>query len=50
MPPCQDCTTEAWYNVQVAEPELRRVYDPERINRALALAIAEPDDDADPEP
>jgi hypothetical protein len=35
--------------VQVAEPEPRRVYDPERINRALALAIAEPDDDVDPE-
>jgi hypothetical protein len=36
--------------VQAAEPEPRRVYDPERINRALALAIAEPENDEDPVP
>lgn len=45
-----------WYEdddgnlVQVAEPEPRRVYDLARINRALALAIAEPDDDGGPVP
>jgi hypothetical protein len=42
-----------WYEdddgnlVQLAEPEPKHVYDLARINRALALAITEPDDDGD---
>jgi Plasmid pRiA4b ORF-3-like protein len=42
-----------WYEdddgnrVPVAEPEPNRVYDLARINRALALAVAEPDDTGD---
>jgi hypothetical protein len=42
-----------WYEdddgnlVPVAEPEPRRVYDLARINRALAVAIAEPDETGD---
>lgn len=33
--------------IPIAQPEPRRVYDPARINRALTLAIAEPDETGD---